>query len=125
MSDTSDGKYGSGGLGGWEAVGIPPVEAHALSRAGYRPNEARDWRGAGAMDPGTVADWERYGFTPSTAQPWMVIGEVGPADAITMGDAGMAPAECARVRASDPRCVSAVTDASQPEIEEQPPAVGF
>jgi hypothetical protein len=126
MSDTSQTKCGSDGLGGWEAVGIPPVEAHAWSSAGYRPNEATEWRDAGALDPGTAADWERYGFTPSTAEPWMLIGEVGPADAITMSDAGMTPAECARIRAGDPRCVSVVTDASgQPRLGEQPPAVGF
>ena len=67
MTDaTSDERYGSDGLGGWEAVGIPPVDAQAWARAGYRPNEAADWRDAGALDPGTATEWERYGFTPST-----------------------------------------------------------
>jgi hypothetical protein len=127
MTDpTSDEKYAADGLGGWEAVGIPPVDAEAWARAGYRPNEAADWRDVGALDPGTATEWERYGFTQSTAQPWLTIGEVGPADAITMREAGMTPAECARIRAHDPRCVSVVTDEyGRTRVQAEPPAVGF
>jgi hypothetical protein len=127
MTDsTNDTTYGSARVGGWEAVGIPLDEALAWARAGYRPNEAADWRDAGALDPGTAADWERYGFTPSTAEPWLTIGEVGPADAITMREAGMTPAECARIRAGDPRCVIVVTDEhGRTRMEQEPPAVGF
>jgi hypothetical protein len=127
MTDsTNDTMYGAEGLGGWEAVGIPAMDAQAWARAGYRPNEAADWRGAGALDPGTATDWERYGFSPSTAEPWMTIGEVGPADAITMSEAGMSPAECARIRTHDPRCVTVVTDErGRCHVHSEPPAIGF
>lgn len=127
MTDsTTDARYSSNGLGGWEAVGIPTAEAQVWVRAGYRPNEARDWRAAGALDPSTAAEWERYGFTPTTAEPWMTIGEVGPADATTMSDAGMTPAECARIRARDPRCETVVTDEhGRTRIQSGPPTIGF
>ena len=127
MSDrVNDAKYGSNGAGGWEAVGIPLDEALAWARAGYRPNEARDWRGAGALDPGTAADWERYGFTPTTAEEWLTVGEVGPADAIAMSDAAMTPAQCARIRARDPRCQAVATDQhDHTRIQGEPPAIGF
>jgi hypothetical protein len=102
------------------------VDAEAWAWAGYRPNEAADWRDVGALDPGTATEWERYGFTPSTAKPWLTIGEVGPADAITMSEAGMTPAECARIRAHDPRCVSVVTDEDgRPRVQAEPPAMGL
>ena len=127
MTDAaSEDRYGADGLGGWEAVGIPAVNAQAWARAGYRPNEAADWRDAGALDPGTATEWERYGFTPSTAEPWLAIGEVGPADAITMSAAGLTSAECARIRAHDPRCVTVVTDEQgRTRVVGEPPTVGF
>jgi len=127
MTDAaSDEQYGSGGLGGWEAVGILPVDAEAWARAGYRPNEAADWRDVGALDPGAATEWERYGFTPSTAQPWLRIGEVGPADAITMSEAGMTPTECARIRTHDPRCVTVMTDEDgRTRVQAEPPAMGL
>lgn len=127
MTDTTgEQKYGSDGLGGWQDVGIAEPEARAWARAGYRPDEAAGWREAGALEPGTAADWERYGFTPSTAEPWITIGEVGPGDAITMSDAGMTAAECARIRARDPRCVSVVTDEhGRTRVQTEPPAIGI
>ncbi len=127
MTDAaSDETYGADGLGGWEALGIPPVDAEAWTRAGHRPNEAADWRDAGALDPGTATEWERYGFTPSTAQPWLRIGEVGPADAITMSEAGMTPTECARIRTHDPRCVTVMTDEDgRTRVQAEPPAMGL
>ena len=127
MTDTtSDQKPGSDGLGGWDAICVPAGEAEAWARAGYRPNEAADWRAAGALDPSTAADWQRHGFTPATAEQWLTVGEVGPADAITMSDAGMTPAECARIRAHDPRCVAAGNDEhGYPPVQTEPPAIGF
>jgi len=127
MTDAaSEETYGADGLGGWEALGIPPVDAEAWTRAGHRPNEAADWRDAGALDPGTATEWERYGFTPSTAQPWLRIGEVGPADAITMSEAGMTPTECARIRTHDPRCVTVMTDEDgRTRVQAEPPAMGL
>ncbi len=60
------------------------------------------------------------------AQPWLTIGEVGPADAVTMSEAGMSPAECARIRAHDPRCVTVTIDeAGRTRVQAEPPAVGF
>jgi hypothetical protein len=114
-----NGTYGSDWIDGWEAVGIAPAEAERWVRAGYRPNEARDWRSVGAHDSGTAAEWERCGFTPSTAAPWLVIAEIGPADAITMSEAGMTPAECARIRARDPRC--AIDEIDRLRVDAQPP----
>lgn len=127
MTDAvSDQRYGSDGLGGWEAIGIPKPEAEVWARAGYQPNEAADWRAAGALEPCIATEWEGYGFSPTTAEPWLAIGEVGPADAITMSDAGMTPAQCARIRSHDTRCATVVTDEhGDARIRTEPPAIGF
>jgi hypothetical protein len=53
----------------------------------------------------------------------MVIEEIGPTDAITMSEAGMTAAECARIRARDPRC--AIDEIDRRRVEAQPPAIGF
>jgi hypothetical protein len=118
-----NGTYGSDWIDGWEAAGIAPAEAETWAHAGYRPNDARDWRSAGAHDSGTAAEWERCGFTPSTAAPWMAIEEIGPTDAITMSEAGMTAAECARIRARDPRC--AIEEIDRRRVGAPPPAIGF
>ena len=77
----------------WKALDVLPSTANTLKSGGVIPSEAKEWFGAGLVEPKSIFEWRKSGFSPEQAGRWVSAGLEDPDDAEDWAEESFFPSE--------------------------------